>query len=63
MNGKIVLARTEAEIKAYVDGYNACFNHMMECFKGQYNKANVIDKMQKYLAAVNAVVDKEVDSE
>ena len=49
--------RTNPEIKAYVDGYTACFNQYSECLK---NRKSVLDskkKMEIYLAAVTGVLE------
>lgn len=49
--------RTSSEIKAYVDGYTACFNQYSECLK---NRRSVLDsnkKMEIYLAAVTGVLE------
>ena len=49
--------RTNSEIKAYVDGYTACFNQYSECLK---NRKSVLDskkKMEIYLAAVTGVLE------
>ena len=51
--------RTEDEIKAYIDGYNDCFNQFCECFKGRKSLIDAIKKMKTFLAAVNNVVAKE----
>ena len=55
--------RTESEIRAYIDGYNACFNQFCESLKGRKSVADAIRKMKLYQAAVNNVVDKEKNHE
>lgn len=58
--------RTESEMKAYVDGYNACFQRYTVSLQslnlngkdGAYISM-VINDMKKIKAAVNAVVEKE----
>ena len=54
-------ARTDEEIKAYVDGYNACFKHYSECLKNRKSVLDAKKKMELYLAAVNGVIGAEVD--
>lgn len=53
--------RTEAEMKAYVDGYNACFNQFIEYLKGINENPlhEIVSNMYVMKAAVNAVVEKE----
>lgn len=50
-------ARTPEEIKAYVDGYNACFNQFCEILKARKNKpiAEKIKTMQIFVNVVNNV--------
>lgn len=50
--------RTDAEIKAYIDGYNACFKQFCECFKGRKSLSDAIKKMELYRVAVNNVIEK-----
>lgn len=49
--------RTESEIKAYVDGYKACYNNFCECLKGRKSVVDAVRKMEIYLAAVTGVVE------
>lgn len=51
--------RTESEIRAYIDGYNACFNQFCESLKGRKSVLDAVRKMKLYQAAVNNVVEKE----
>lgn len=48
--------RSNEEVIAYVDGYNACYNHFFECLKGQKSVREAIRKMETYKSAVNACV-------
>lgn len=50
--------RTESEIKAYVDGYNACYKDFRECLKSRKSLIDAIKKMEAYKAAVNGVVER-----
>lgn len=50
-------ARTEAEIKAYADGYNACYKQFCECLKENIPKWKVIKKMGLFVTAVTSCVE------
>lgn len=58
-----MMMRTESEIKAYVDGYNACYKDFRECLKSRKSLADALQKMNVLLGAVNAVVDYECGEE
>ena len=45
-------ARTEAEINAYVEGYNACYKQFCECLKIR-PLWKAIKKMDLFVTAVN----------
>lgn len=49
--------RTNEEIKAYVDGYNDCFEQFSECLKGRKSVVDAVRKMRLYREAVNNVVN------
>lgn len=52
--------RTEEEIKAYVEGYNACFEQFCKVLPHcRKYIGEAIDKMRLYVVAVNSVIDKE----
>lgn len=53
------MKRTEAEIKAYIDGYNACFKQFKECLKGRKSVMDAIRKMDLFVTAVNSCVESE----
>lgn len=53
-----MVKRTESEIKAYIDGYNACYKDFRECIKGRKSLVDAIQKMDVFLSAVNAVVER-----
>ena len=55
--------RSNEEVIAYVDGYNACFNHFCECLKGRKSVIEAIRKMEMYKNAVNACVHYDEESE
>lgn len=57
------MKRTESEIKAYVDGYNACFKQFMECLKGRKSLMDAIRKMDLFVMAVNSCVESEPQTE
>lgn len=52
--------RTDEEIKAYIEGYNACFKQFCEVLP-QTRKyiGESIEKMRIYVVAVNSVINKE----
>ena len=52
-----MVQRTESEIKAYVDGYKACYNNFCECLKERKSVVDAVRKMEIYLAAVTGVVE------
>jgi hypothetical protein len=53
--------RTEAEIEAYVDGYNACYEQCIRYLNKYCDTNNIITKLNLLHTAVNAVVEKEGD--
>ena len=48
--------RTEDQIRAYVDGYNDCFQRFIECLKGRKSVMDAVRKMMVFKEAVNNVV-------
>ena len=50
-------ARTPEEMKAYIDGYNACFKTFMEYLKYE-SVGDAVDRMKIITAAVNGVVER-----
>ena len=49
--------RTEDEIRAYVDGYNAAYQQFCECLRGRKNVREAIHKMEVFVTAVNGAVE------
>lgn len=49
--------RTEEQIRAYVDGYNDCFQQFYDCLKGRKSVMDAVKKMRVYKDAVNNVVE------
>ena len=49
--------RTFEEMKAYVDGYNACYKQFKECLKDRA-VMNATAMMEVFVAAVNGVVER-----
>lgn len=49
--------RTEEQIRAYVDGYNDCFQQFYECLKDRKSVMDAVRKMLMYKDAVNNVVE------
>lgn len=52
--------RTPEEMKAYVDGYNACNKQFRECLKNRKSVEDAVKKMDVFVATVNEVVEREV---
>lgn len=52
--------RTPEEMKAYVEGYNACNEMFRKYLKQEGSVKNAIDTMDVIVAAVNGVIDREV---
>ena len=48
-----MLVRTESECKAYIDGYNACFDAFVGMLESKKDKDKVIEKMKLLKTAVN----------
>lgn len=52
--------RTDEEIKAYVEGYNACFEKFCEVLPHSRKYiGEAIEEMRLYVVAVNSVINKE----
>lgn len=49
--------RTEEQIRAYVDGYNACFQQFCDCLKNRKSVMDAVKKMRVFKDAVNNVVE------
>ena len=49
--------RTDEQIRAYVDGYNDCFQQFSDCLKGRKSVIAAVKKMLAYKDAVNNVVE------
>ena len=56
---RVMKKRTNEEIKAYVDGYNECFEQFSECLKGRKSVMDAVRKMRMYREAVNNVLNTE----
>lgn len=50
--------RTESEIKAYVEGWNACHKLFCKCLQGRKSVIDAVRKMEIYKAAVNGVIER-----
>lgn len=48
--------RTPEETKAYIDGYNACFERFCECLKNRKSVPDSVKKMKVFVDVVNGVV-------
>lgn len=49
-------ARNKEEVKAYVDGYNACYNHFVNALMQRGNPNKAIEKMEMMKESVNSVL-------
>lgn len=56
------MKRTEAEIKAYADGYNDCYKQFCECLKVR-PLWEAVKKMDLFVTAVNRCVESEPQPE
>lgn len=54
--------RTENEVRAYVDGYNACFKQFTECLKKQSREV-AVKQMEIFVKAVTSINYKYEDEE
>lgn len=53
---EVLRKRTPEEIKAYVDGYNACYERFCECLKNRKSVPDSVKKMKVFVDTVNGVV-------
>ena len=53
--------RTEGEIKAYVDGYCACYKQFCEYLRNRKSVREAVEKMELLVTAVTNVAESEVD--
>lgn len=51
--------RTNAEIKAYVEGYSKCFGDFVKSINTSGNLSDAINKMYQLMTAVNNAIPKE----
>ena len=47
--------RTPEEMKAYVDGYNACHKQFIDCLNKRKKVNEAIKLMEVYVAVVNSI--------
>lgn len=50
--------RTEEQIRAYIDGYNDCFQQFCECLRNRKSVPDSIRKMRLFVDAVNKVTNR-----
>lgn len=55
--------RNEEQIRAYIDGYNDCFDQFSHCLKRRKSLMDAIRKMQTYKDAVNGVLKRKREGE
>ena len=48
--------RTDEEVKAYVDGYNACYDRFVEVLMQRGSVTKAIEKMNMFKEATNSVL-------
>ena len=53
---EVLRKRTPEEIKAYVDGYNACYARFCECLKSRKSVHDSVKKMKVFVDTVNGIV-------
>ena len=53
---EVLRKRTPEEIKAYVDGYNACYERFCECLKSRKSVYDSVKKMKVFVDTVNGIV-------
>lgn len=51
--------RTQEEIQAYIDGYEACYEHIHECLKGRKSLRDAMNKLDIFMDVVMSVLEKE----
>ena len=55
-----MIKRTESEIKAYIDGYNACFKQFVEYLdKSIVSNQKSVERMKILVTAVNNIIERE----
>ena len=54
-----LIKRTPEEMKAYVEGYNACDKLFRKYLKKEKNVEDAVKQMDIFIAVVNGVVGKE----
>ena len=47
--------RTDEEIRAYIDGYNACYRQFYECLKRRRTVIDAIKLMKSYVVTINKI--------
>ena len=51
-----MIKRTNEEVKAYVDGYNACYDRFVEVLMQRGSVTTAIEKMNMFKEATNSVL-------
>lgn len=51
-----MIRRTNEEVKAYVDGYNACYDRFVEILMQRGSVTKAIEKMDMFKEATNSVL-------
>jgi len=57
----MVRARTDSEMRAYIDGYNNCYKSFIELLNNNPSD-KAIERMKMLLIATNSVLEREDDN-
>ena len=58
-----LIMRTPEEMKAYVEGYNACDKLFRKYLKKEKTVEDAVKQMDIFVATVNGIIDREVQDE
>ena len=55
--------RNEEQIRAYIDGYNDCFDQFSRCLKNRKSLMDAVKRMKTYRETVNGVITRKREEE
>ena len=55
--------RNEDQIRAYIDGYNDCFDQFSRCLKDRKSLMDAVKRMKTYRETVNGVIIRKREEE
>ena len=55
--------RDEEQIRAYIDGYNDCFDQFSHCLKNRKSLMDAVNRMRTYRETVNGVIIRKREEE